>query len=127
MLAYSFLVWLERRQRHQHTRQGRPRDPFPPRPKPRRLTLPAMHREVARWLRHQAVLWWMTTDRFIEFCALQPKPDGGSDRGLPAGPLLGRGNPDFGVMTASAVVVIALLLGGIVYFRQMERTFADVV
>jgi lipopolysaccharide transport system permease protein len=41
--------------------------------------------------------------------------------------LLGTGNPDFGVMTASAVVVMALLLGGIVYFRQMERTFADVV
>jgi lipopolysaccharide transport system permease protein len=41
--------------------------------------------------------------------------------------LLGKGNPDFGVMTASAVVVMALLLGGIVYFRQMERTFADVV
>jgi homopolymeric O-antigen transport system permease protein len=41
--------------------------------------------------------------------------------------LLGKGNPDFGVMTASAVVVMALLLGGIVYFKQMERTFADVV
>jgi homopolymeric O-antigen transport system permease protein len=41
--------------------------------------------------------------------------------------LLGKGNPDFGVMTASAVVVMALLLGGIVYFRRMERTFADVV
>ena len=41
--------------------------------------------------------------------------------------LLGTGDPDFGVMTASAVVVMALLLGGIVYFKQMERTFADVV
>jgi lipopolysaccharide transport system permease protein len=41
--------------------------------------------------------------------------------------LLGKGNPDFGVMTASTVMVMALLLGGIVYFRQMERTFADVV
>jgi len=41
--------------------------------------------------------------------------------------LLGKGDPDFAVMTASAVVVMALLLGGIVYFRQMERTFADVV
>jgi SRSO17 transposase len=30
MLAYSFLVWLELRQRHQHTRRGRPRDPFSP-------------------------------------------------------------------------------------------------
>jgi SRSO17 transposase len=30
MLAYSFLVWLERRQGSSHTRQGRQRDPFPP-------------------------------------------------------------------------------------------------
>jgi hypothetical protein len=28
-----------------------------------------MHREVALWLRHQAVLWWVTTDRFIELCS----------------------------------------------------------
>jgi lipopolysaccharide transport system permease protein len=41
--------------------------------------------------------------------------------------LLGTGNPDFGVMMASAVMVLALLSGGIIYFRQMERTFADVV
>jgi SRSO17 transposase len=30
MLAYSFLLWLELQQRQRHTRQGRPRDPFPP-------------------------------------------------------------------------------------------------
>jgi SRSO17 transposase len=30
MVAYSFLVWLELRQRHQHIRRGRPRDPFSP-------------------------------------------------------------------------------------------------
>jgi SRSO17 transposase len=30
MLAYSFLVWLELRQRRQHTRRGRPRDPCSP-------------------------------------------------------------------------------------------------
>jgi SRSO17 transposase len=30
MLAYSFLVGLELRQRYRHTSQGRPRDPFPP-------------------------------------------------------------------------------------------------
>jgi len=41
--------------------------------------------------------------------------------------LLGKESPDFRVMTASAVVVMVLLLGGIVYFRRMERTFADVV
>jgi SRSO17 transposase len=30
MLAYSFLVWLGRQERHHHTRQGRRRGPFPP-------------------------------------------------------------------------------------------------
>ncbi len=30
MLAYSFLVWLERRQGRRDDRPGRPRDPFPP-------------------------------------------------------------------------------------------------
>lgn len=30
MLAYSFLVWLERRQRHLYKQRGRPRDPFSP-------------------------------------------------------------------------------------------------
>jgi SRSO17 transposase len=30
MLAYSFLVWLEQRQRRRHTRRGRRRDLFPP-------------------------------------------------------------------------------------------------
>jgi SRSO17 transposase len=30
LLAYSFLVWLEQRQKRRHTRPGRPRDPFPP-------------------------------------------------------------------------------------------------
>jgi SRSO17 transposase len=30
MLAYSFLLWLELRQGRRHTRQGRPRGPFPP-------------------------------------------------------------------------------------------------
>jgi hypothetical protein len=42
---------------------------FPPRPDPRRHSLPAIHREVARWLRLQAVLWWVTTDRFMELCS----------------------------------------------------------
>jgi SRSO17 transposase len=32
MLAYSFLVWLERRQRHRLPRRGRPRDPCSPSP-----------------------------------------------------------------------------------------------
>lgn len=41
--------------------------------------------------------------------------------------LLGKGSPDFGVMAVSAAVVLVLLLGGIVYFKRMERTFADVI
>jgi SRSO17 transposase len=34
MLAYSFLVWLELRQRHSPRGRGRPRDPFSPSPRP---------------------------------------------------------------------------------------------
>jgi lipopolysaccharide transport system permease protein len=41
--------------------------------------------------------------------------------------LLGEESPDFGVMAVSAAVVSALLLGGVVYFKQMEHTFADVI
>jgi lipopolysaccharide transport system permease protein len=41
--------------------------------------------------------------------------------------LLGKERPDFAVKMASAVVVAALLLGGLVFFRRMERIFADVV
>jgi homopolymeric O-antigen transport system permease protein len=35
--------------------------------------------------------------------------------------------PDWGMMAVSAGVVVALLAGGLFYFRRMERTFADVV
>src|SRR5207247_2807318 len=41
--------------------------------------------------------------------------------------LLGKESPDFGVIAVSTIVVVALLFGGIVYFKRMERTFADVV
>lgn len=41
--------------------------------------------------------------------------------------LLGKESPDFGVIAVSTVAVIALLWGGIVFFKKMERTFADVV
>jgi len=41
--------------------------------------------------------------------------------------LLGRHNPDFGVVAASTVVVAVLLVGGLVFFRRMESTFVDVV
>jgi lipopolysaccharide transport system permease protein len=41
--------------------------------------------------------------------------------------LLSTDAPDWGMMAVSAAVVLALLLGGLFYFRRMERTFADVV
>ena len=41
--------------------------------------------------------------------------------------LLGKAGPDFSGMAMSAVVVIVLLAGGLIFFRTMERTFADVV
>ena len=41
--------------------------------------------------------------------------------------LLGKEAPAFGVIAVSAVVVLVLLLSGIVFFKRMERTFADVV
>lgn len=40
---------------------------------------------------------------------------------------LGTSSLDFEMLVASAIGVMALLLGGIVYFKHMERTFADVV
>jgi len=41
--------------------------------------------------------------------------------------LLGRESPDFKVIAVSTAVVVALLLSGLVYFKRIERTFADVV
>ena len=41
--------------------------------------------------------------------------------------LLDTDAPDWGMMLVSAGVVLALLAGGLFYFRRMERTFADVV
>jgi lipopolysaccharide transport system permease protein len=41
--------------------------------------------------------------------------------------LLGKASPDFSVMAVSAIVVTILLAGGAVFFRNMERTFADFV
>jgi lipopolysaccharide transport system permease protein len=41
--------------------------------------------------------------------------------------VLGKETPDFSVMTLSAVVVVAILIGGLVYFTRVEQTFADVV
>jgi lipopolysaccharide transport system permease protein len=41
--------------------------------------------------------------------------------------LLGKGNLDLLMMAVNLTVVSALLLGGIVYFKSMEQTFADVI
>jgi homopolymeric O-antigen transport system permease protein len=41
--------------------------------------------------------------------------------------LLGKQGPDFRAMAISAVVVVVLLVGGLVFFRRMENTFVDVV
>jgi lipopolysaccharide transport system permease protein len=41
--------------------------------------------------------------------------------------LLGVGSPPSGMLALSALVALALLVSGAVYFRRMERTFADVV
>lgn len=41
--------------------------------------------------------------------------------------LLGKASPDFGVMAVSALVVLGLLFSGLIYFKRMEQTFADVI
>ena len=41
--------------------------------------------------------------------------------------LLGKESPDFVVMMVSASVVLILLVSGIVFFKRMEPTFADVI
>jgi lipopolysaccharide transport system permease protein len=41
--------------------------------------------------------------------------------------LLGQAEPSIALMAVSAVTVAALLLGGMYYFRRLERVFADVV
>jgi lipopolysaccharide transport system permease protein len=41
--------------------------------------------------------------------------------------LLGTDAPDWGLMAVSAGMVVVLLVLGVLYFRRMEKTFADVV
>ena len=41
--------------------------------------------------------------------------------------VLGKASPDFKLILVSTAVVLALLTGGVVYFRQMESKFADEV
>ena len=41
--------------------------------------------------------------------------------------LLGKQSPDFLIVTISATIALVILAGGILYFKSVERTFADVV
>lgn len=41
--------------------------------------------------------------------------------------LLGKESPDLNMIAVSTAAVVVLLFGGLVYFRRIERTFADVV
>lgn len=41
--------------------------------------------------------------------------------------LLGKASPDFSLMAVSGIAVLAILAGGLFFFKNMERTFADVV
>lgn len=41
--------------------------------------------------------------------------------------MLGTANPDFGMMTVSALVVVTLFIGGIVFFKHRETTLADIL
>jgi lipopolysaccharide transport system permease protein len=41
--------------------------------------------------------------------------------------LLGNESPDFGIIAISACTVVVILFTGLIYFKRVERTFADVV
>jgi homopolymeric O-antigen transport system permease protein len=41
--------------------------------------------------------------------------------------LLGKQSPDFGVIIMSLLMVVALLIPGVIFFKHTERTFADIV
>ena len=41
--------------------------------------------------------------------------------------LLGTPRPDFVVITVSAVVMLVFLVSGLLYFKKMEQTFADII
>ena len=41
--------------------------------------------------------------------------------------LLGQTVPDVAIMTVSTLVFIVFIIAGVMYFRQMERQFADVI
>ena len=57
---------------------------------------------------------------------LWAQPHGGAWSRVSVGPFSAKSPP--GLMIAvSSLVAIALLIGGMLYFRRMEKTFADVV
>jgi lipopolysaccharide transport system permease protein len=41
--------------------------------------------------------------------------------------VLGKGNPDLVAIGLSTVLIVSLLFGGLVFFKRMERSFADLV
>jgi len=41
--------------------------------------------------------------------------------------LLGKAAPDWTMVAISSIVILILLLSGLLYFRKMEKTFADVI
>jgi lipopolysaccharide transport system permease protein len=41
--------------------------------------------------------------------------------------ILGKASPDFQAMLVSTAIVLLSLAGGVVYFRRMERSFADII
>jgi lipopolysaccharide transport system permease protein len=41
--------------------------------------------------------------------------------------LLGTQRPDFLVISVSTAVMLVLLAGGLIYFKKMEQTFADII
>ena len=41
--------------------------------------------------------------------------------------LLGKAPPDWTMVSVSLAVVVSLLIGGVMFFRRVERTFADVI
>jgi lipopolysaccharide transport system permease protein len=41
--------------------------------------------------------------------------------------VFGKGTPDLAAMGLSVVVIGVLLIGGLIFFRRMEQSFADLI
>jgi SRSO17 transposase len=65
MLTYSFLVWLELRERKHVRRRGRPRGAFSPRRDRRRQSLATVHRQVVNRLLKAALHEFIRQHRFL--------------------------------------------------------------